>query len=197
MEKNKLKEYLEQLERYENILNDSEDDNFIDELNILMGKLSSDLSNNKNKVITPDLFSLNVKVKKLSDNAVVPVYGKDGDAGLDLTITSVYNNDEHSILYGFGLSFEIPHGYVGLVFPRSSIKNYGLLLSNSVGVIDSNYRGEIMAYFRKTKDNQSIYGVGERACQMIILPYPKINLVISDELSDTNRGSGGFGSSGK
>jgi dUTP pyrophosphatase len=164
-----------------------------------MNKLSSDVSSEvyQHNEKSSDLFSLNVKLKKLSVNAVVPEYSKDGDAGLDLTVSSVIEENEHLILYGFGLSLEIPHGYVGLVFPRSSIKNYGLILSNCVGVIDSNYRGEIMAYFRKTKDKSSIYGVGERACQMIILPYPRINLIISDELSDTNRGSGGFGSSGK
>lgn len=198
MDKNKLKEYLEKLEHFEEILNNSEDDNFVGELNTLMSKLSNDLSEDKfNTNEEIDVFSLNVRVKKLHDNAVIPMYSKDGDAGLDLTVTSIIKEDSNSVLYGFGLAFEIPKGYVGLLFPRSSIKKYGLILSNSVGVIDSNYRGEIMAFFRKSKDNDHIYQVGERGCQMIILPYPKINLIESDELTDTNRGSGGFGSSGK
>jgi len=85
-----------------------------------------------------------------------------------------------------------------LVFPRSSVRNQDLILSNSVGVIDSGYRGEIQATFKKTNGLDSIkYKVGERGAQIIIIPYPKVTIIESDELSDTERGEGGFGSTGK
>jgi dUTP pyrophosphatase len=93
---------------------------------------------------------------------------------------------------------EIPLGYVGLLFPRSSVRNYELALSNCVGVVDSGYRGEIQFTFNKTGGVPSKkYEVGERVGQMIILPYPEIELVELDILSSSERGEGGFGSSGK
>lgn len=140
--------------------------------------------------------ALNVKVKRLHPNAVIPKYAKDGDAAVDLTVTSI-TDDAAQITYGFGLAVEIPQGYVGLVFPRSSVKNTELTLSNSVGVIDSGYRGEVMAVFRKTAGHTSKkYYVGDRAAQLIIIPYPKVTFQITDELSETERGQGGFGSTG-
>ena len=88
-------------------------------------------------------------------------------------------------------------GYVGLVFPRSSIRKMDLALTNCVGVIDSGYRGEIQATFKKTQGLDSVkYNVGERGAQIIIMPYPKVNFVEVDELSSTERGDGGFGSTG-
>jgi hypothetical protein len=91
---------------------------------------------------------------------------------------------------------EIPKDYVGLVFPRSSIRKYDLELTNSVGVIDSGYRGEIQLTFNKVNSKTTIYNVGDRIGQIMIIPYPKINFVESDELTITERGEGGFGSSG-
>ena len=92
---------------------------------------------------------------------------------------------------------EIPKGYVGLVFPRSSIRNQDLILSNCVGVIDSGYRGELQATFKKTNGLDSLkYKVGERGAQIVILPYPQIRMIESNELSNTERGEGGFGSTG-
>ena len=138
-----------------------------------------------------------VKVKKLDSNAVVPSYSKVGDAGMDLTITKEIENTSFSVSYGFGIAMEIPKGYVGLVFPRSSVRNQDLILSNCVGVIDSGYRGELQATFKKTQGLDSIkYKVGERGAQIIILPYPTIYMTEVPELSDTERGSGGFGSTG-
>ena len=81
--------------------------------------------------------TLKVKIKKLNENAVIPTYAKYGDAGMDLVATSKYYDDNGNIVYGTGLAFEIPKGYVGLLFPRSSNSKQQLLLSNSVGVIDS------------------------------------------------------------
>ena len=139
---------------------------------------------------------MKVKVKKLVGNAVIPAYAKRGDAGLDLTATSIEENGT-TITYGCGLAFEIPQGYVGLVFPRSSNADKDLLLTNSVGVIDSGYRGEVTAVFRKTKSCWRKYEVGERFAQLVIIPYPQIELEEAEELSETERGTGGYGSTGK
>lgn len=138
-----------------------------------------------------------VKFKKLTGTAVVPSYAKAGDAGLDLTATSIVSNTTFDVTYGTGLAVEIPEGYVGLIYPRSSIRKYDLALSNSVGVIDSGYRGEIQFTFKKLAGLDSVkYHIGDRIGQLIILPYPNIVPVESDELSDTVRGERGFGSTG-
>jgi len=138
---------------------------------------------------------MDIKIKKLKFNAVIPTYSKDGDAGMDLTVVSKeYIDDEH-VKYGFGVAIEIPKGYVGLIFPRSSIYKQRQILTNSVGVIDSGYRGEISAIMIGTSD--SSYSIGDRAAQIIIIPYPEINFVVVDELSKTDRGSDGFGSTGR
>lgn len=138
-----------------------------------------------------------VKFKKLSPLAVIPRYSKPGDAGMDLTATSKIDNTTFQCTYGTGISVEIPEGYVGLVFPRSSIRNTELILSNSVGVIDSGYRGEIQATFIKTNGLESWdYKIGDRIAQLIIIPYPQIEFEEVEELSQTDRGTGGFGSSG-
>jgi len=140
---------------------------------------------------------MKVNIKKISENAVIPQYAKNSDAGLDLTATSIINQTYDQITYGTGLAMEIPEGFVGLVFPRSSIRNTDLVLSNSVGVIDSGYRGEIQATFKKTQGLDSLqYKPGERAAQIIILPYPEIYMTEVPELSNTERGDGGFGSTG-
>jgi dUTP pyrophosphatase len=141
---------------------------------------------------------MKVKIKRLHPNAVVPKYSKPGDAGLDLTITSIKENGPRSVTYGFGVAVEIPEGHLGFIVPRSSIRNTEVFLSNSVGVIDSQYRGELQATFNKTHGNDSIkYYVGDRAAQIIILPYPQIEFEESLELSSTERGAGGFGSTGR
>lgn len=142
---------------------------------------------------------MNIKIKKLHENAVIPSYGKEGDCGLDLTAINVSTTDKGKygfIEYDTGLSVEIPEGYVGLVYPRSSISNTGLILSNAVGVIDQNYRGSIKCRF-KAVPNTDIYSVGDRIAQLIIQPCLKIEFEVVDELSDTTRGDSGFGSSGK
>ena len=138
---------------------------------------------------------MKVRIKKLSENAVIPTYAKDGDAGMDLVITSIITRYEGDITYGFGIALEIPKGFVGLVFPRSSIRKTDLILSNSVGVIDSGYRGEIQATFKRS--GVYVYEVGDRGAQIMIIPHPPIEFEEADELSDTERGEGGFGSTGK
>lgn len=141
---------------------------------------------------------MKVKIKKLHPDAVIPTYAKNGDAGMDFVATKVISEETYSITYGTDIAIEIPEGFVGLVFPRSSIRKTGLQLSNSVGVIDSGYRGELQATFRKIHGHVSdVYYVGDKIFQMIIIPYPQIQFEETDELSDTERGDGGFGSTGK
>ena len=144
---------------------------------------------------------MEVKIKKLNPKAVIPSYATSGDAGMDLIATSIISETPSQITYGLGIALEIPEGFVGLVFPRSSIRKTRLQLSNSVGVIDSGYRGELQATFNKittTIENQkNDYKVGDRVCQIMIIPHPTIEFEETDELSDTERGEGGFGSTGK
>ncbi len=150
---------------------------------------------------------MKVKIKKLQQDAVIPKYSKTGDAGMDLVATSKNEDEYGNMVYGTGLSFEIPIGYVGLLFPRSSNAKTHLLLSNSVGVIDSGYRGEVLFKFKKTYndiiENSLFHNVdydyyeGDKIGQLIIMPYPQIEFEEVDELSETERGSGGYGSTGK
>lgn len=148
----------------------------------------------KHKVINQ---GMEVKVKKMHAEAVIPSYSKPGDAGLDLTaVSEEWNEGNTMVTYGTGLSIEIPEGYVGLLFPRSSVCKTSLNLSNSVGVIDSGYRGEIMLKYRYPEQGL-VYDLGDRVGQLIIMPYPQIKLVEAEELSSTERGEGGYGSSGK
>ena len=143
---------------------------------------------------------MKVKIKKLNELALIPSYAKDGDAGMDLIATSVISETDTQITYGLGVALEIPKGFVGLVFPRSSIRKTRLQLSNSVGVIDSGYRGELQATFNKirtTIENQkNDYKIGDRVAQIMIIPHPPIEFEQVNELSDTERGEGGFGSTG-
>ena len=136
-----------------------------------------------------------VRYKKLNEKAKEPLKAHIEDAGFDLYCSRCGYEGLNWVCHS-DIAFEIPEGYVGLIFPRSSIANTGMLLSNSVGVIDSSYRGEVSAKFRVV-NNEHHYREGERFAQMIIIPYPQIKLLESDELSDTERGAGGYGSSGK
>lgn len=150
---------------------------------------------------------MKIRFKKFSESAVVPTKAHETDAGFDLTATSKSLDDDGNIVYGTGLGFEIPKGYVGLLFPRSSNAKQHLLLSNSVGVIDSGYRGEVSFKFKLTYsdviDGQLFhttnkeYEIGDRIGQLIIIPYPEIEFVECDDLSDSDRGANGYGSSGR
>ena len=143
---------------------------------------------------------MQVKIKKLSSDAVIPTYAKDGDAGMDLVATSIISETDTQITFGIGLALEIPKGFVGLIFPRSSVRKTRLMLSNCVGVVDSGYRGELQATFNKVNQNSiadNDYKVGDRIAQIMIIPHPPIEFEEADELSDTERGDGGFGSTGK
>lgn len=140
---------------------------------------------------------MQVKFKKLSESAIIPSYAKPGDGALDITATSKeFDKATGKVLFGTGLAVEIPEGYVGLLFPRSSIIKQPLSLANSVGVIDSGFRGEIKFYFNIIDRPRKNYEPGDRIGQMIIMPHPKIEPVEVTELSSTDRGAGSFGSTG-
>lgn len=139
---------------------------------------------------------MKVKFKKLNTKAIMPSYAKQGDAGLDMTAIQVLK-DEMYYEYRTGIAIEVPEGHVGLMFPRSSISKTKQILSNHVGVIDSGYRGEILFRFKKLAwDNGEVYQEGDKVGQLVIIPIPQIELVEVDELSSTERGEGGFGSTG-
>lgn len=146
-----------------------------------------------------------VKVKKFNDDAVIPSYAKPGDAGMDLTATSMWLDEYGNICYGTGLGFEIPEGYAGYVFARSSIFKIVLFLTNGVGIVDSGYRGEVTLKFKPTflfrwlrpLFKKYIYQVGDRVGQLVIMPYPTIEFEEVKTLSTTARGANGYGSSGR
>ena len=198
MNNKEIEDYLKQLKEFEEDINSDKpiDENFFKEIDKVINLIQNNVTNEPS--VDNDINDgILVKVKKLNNNAIVPSYSKIGDAGMDLTITSIIENTSFSVTYGFGIAMEIPKHFVGLVFPRSSVRNQDLILSNCVGVIDSGYRGELQATFKKTNGLDSIkYKVGERGAQIIILPYPTIYMTEVPELSDTERGTGGFGSTG-
>jgi dUTP pyrophosphatase len=176
---------------------------------------------------------MKVKIKKLDNAAVIPTYATNGDAGLDMTAVSCQIDQSGLFIeYGTGLAVEIPEGYVGLLFPRSSVSKTTLILANHVGVVDSGYRGEIKFRFKdlgmkgKTMEpeilktlqedrarkqlplltgpvenviwvsSETAYQVGDRIGQLVIIPYTQIEFEEVDDLSDSQRGSGGYGSTG-
>lgn len=154
---------------------------------------------------------MKVNFKKLNPLASIPSRSKEGDAGYDMTAVDIELNNNILTVHT-GIAIEIPRGYAGFLFPRSSICKTDLSLTNSVGVIDSNYRGEIMCKFRindnvfeqnndnlyiiNSRNKPRLYSVGDRCCQLIILPVPDITFEEQSELSSSERGSGGFGSTG-
>lgn len=140
---------------------------------------------------------MRIKIKKLTEDAVIPKYAHYGDAAVDLVAVRQWEDKTSNMCYGTGLAIEIPDGYVGLLFPRSSISKTNLRLCNSVGVIDSGYRGEIMLKFDRRGFVDDTYNVGDRVGQLMILPLPSIQFFEVDDLSSTARNSNGFGSSGR
>ena len=166
---------------------------------------------------------MKINIKKLDKKAVIPQYAKPGDAGMDVVATSCNITDDY-IEYGTGLAFEVPEGYCMLIFPRSSNSKKDLLLCNSVGVLDSGYRGELKLRFKRAYkaeihgkdeveyhttsimpvdcDNGRLnaitqYKIGDKVGQIMILPYPTVEFNEVEELSETQRGAGGFGSTDK
>lgn len=142
---------------------------------------------------------LTVRFKKLHPEAKAPYQASPGSAGWDLTAVSVEPVKEDAFLcrYGTGLAVEIPQGHVGLLFPRSSVYKAGQLLTNCVGVIDSDYRGEITAVFAGPHTGNNAYQPGDRFAQLVIMPIPTVKFEEAEELTETKRGTGGYGSTGK
>ena len=137
---------------------------------------------------------MKIKIKKLKAKAPTPKYAKEGDAGMDLTVMSIEQHGQ-MVTYGSGIAMEIPEGHVGMLFARSSVYKTDMILSNCVGIIDSGYRGEISAKFYSPKGPG--YAEGERFAQIVIMPYPKVEFKVVKKLSKTERGEGGYGSSGR
>ena len=140
---------------------------------------------------------INVKIKKLHPDAIMPTYGSDGAACFDLNCIGGAYVDSYYV-FDTGLAFEIPEGHVMLVFSRSGHGfNNDTRLANCVGVIDHDYRGEVKVKLRCDSLRGGLaVKRGDRIAQAMIIPYPKVGFVWADELSDTDRGAGGFGSTG-
>lgn len=136
-----------------------------------------------------------LKVKKLNDMSILPRYAKKGDAAMDLTCVSLEKKAEY-FEYGTGLAVEIPEGYVGLLFPRSSISKKDHFLRNSVGVIDSGYRGEIKLRMSVPESDEQGYRIGDKVGQLMLIELPWVQIKEVEELTETDRGEGGFGSTG-
>ena len=143
---------------------------------------------------------LDLKIKKLNENATIPTYGSTCAAGADL-----YSCEEEitflpgeTKLVHTGIAMQIPDGYVGLIYARSGIATKrGLAPANKVGVIDSDYRGEIMVALHNHSGEPQKIDAKERIAQIVITPYLTVNYIEAEELDDTQRGAGGFGSTGK
>ena len=148
-------------------------------------------------------MSIRLQIKRLGPMVAMPVRSTSGSAGLDLYAyrTSWELTDQGFVeTVGSGLAFEIPEGHVGLLFPRSSIAGRRVRMANSVGVIDSDYRGEVMAKFVAAVnplENEDVgYLIGERFAQLVVVPIPTVEIEEVSALSYTARGEGGFGSTG-
>ena len=141
---------------------------------------------------------LDVNITKLRDDATIPSYTRDGDAGLDLVSTSdVRIAPGARAIVPTGLAIEIPRGYAGYVQPRSGLAlKHGITVLNTPGLIDSNYRGELKVILLNTGDEAFEVKKGDRIAQLVILAVPTVRLHCVDALSDTDRGTQGFGSSG-
>lgn len=153
---------------------------------------------------------MRVRIKKLHPDAVIPKYAKEGDACFDLTAIAIEffpksgeftsKPEEYAPLYfeyKTGLAIEIPEGYFGLIRPRSSISKTALIFNTS-GIIDSGYRGELTVRFKCSNlRTGKVYEKGDRVAQLMILPYPHVIWEETNILSETERGTGGYGSTGK
>ena len=142
-----------------------------------------------------------INIKKLNENAVVPTYGSEFSAGADLYALAdepIVIEAHKTVLVHTGVAMEIPTGYVGLVFARSGLATKRALApANKVGVLDSDYRGEIMVALHNHGDEPKTVENGERIAQLVLVPYLTAEFDEVDELSDTVRGEGGFGSTGR
>ncbi len=142
---------------------------------------------------------MKIKIKRLSENAAIPVYGSALAAGADLTtVEAAKIAPGETVLLHTGLSVEIPEGYAGLIYARSGLASKrGLAPANKVGVIDADYRGEIMVALHNHSNAEASVEAGERIAQLVVTPFLRVQFEESEVLSDTERGTGGFGSTGR
>ena len=144
---------------------------------------------------------MKVNIKKTDERAVIPTFGSEFSAGADLYAvcdSDVTINPSETVLIHTGLSVEIPEGYAGLIYARSGLASKkGLAPANKVGVVDADYRGEVMVALHNHGSIAQTIGNGERIAQLVITPFLKVEFELVEELSETARGKGGFGSTGK
>lgn len=184
----------------------------LQELTKFLGQDSGLFKWSETTIKTENPSMIKVKFKKLHEDAKLPKRAKPGDAGLDIVCVDngLYNPEQLQVSYSLGLAMELPPGHVGLLFPRSSIVKTTLTLGNAVGVIDETYRGEMKAVFNCREGNGlrrpyntvtgepvGAYKKGDRIVQLVVLPIPEVETEWAEELSETDRGTGGFGSTGK
>lgn len=151
---------------------------------------------------------INIKIKRLTDTAILPTYGSDKAAGIDLYAdlceNGIRTSPNHVIIkphttvkIGTGWSIQPPKGYCGLIFARSGLSTkQGLRPANCVGVCDEDYRGEYIVALHNDTNKEQIVHHGDRIAQLVFIPYEQANLTEVDELDKTDRGANGFGSSG-
>ncbi len=143
---------------------------------------------------------MKVNIKKLDERAVIPTYGTEFSAGADLYAlceSDITINSGETVLVHTGISVEVPEGYAGLIYARSGLASKkGLAPANKVGVVDSDYRGEVMVALHNHGSQPQVISNGERIAQFVIAPFLKAEFVLSDTLTETVRGQGGFGSTG-
>ena len=146
-------------------------------------------------------MKFDLRIKKLRDNAQMPTYGSEWAAGADIYAAideAVTIQPNETKFIPTGLAFEIPEGYAGFIYARSGLAcKKGLAPANKVGVVDADYRGEVMVALHNHGTEAQTVEAGERIAQMIIAPFITANFIFSDELDDTVRGAGGFGSTGR
>ena len=146
------------------------------------------------------IHTMKVNIKKLSDKAIVPTYGSEYAAGADLYACldeEVTVAPHTTVLIPTGIAMELPLGYAGLIYARSGLATKkGLAPANKVGVVDCDYRGEVKVALHNHGETPQTVAVGERIAQIVITPYLAAQFTVTDELSDTVRGEGGFGSTG-
>ena len=138
---------------------------------------------------------IDVKIRKVHPDAVIPFRAHTTDAGMDVTEISMEMTEDY-VEYDTGLQFQLPEGYVMLIFPRSSNSKKDLLLCNSVGILDAGYTGNLKLRFKLTTEGytEKIYNPGDKVGQIMIIPYPEINFIETEVFNETERGDGGFGS---
>jgi dUTP pyrophosphatase len=147
-------------------------------------------------------MNMEVKIKKVCENATLPKYATEFSAGADLCACCCEGDVEirsgETVLIHTGLAMEIPVGYAGMIFARSGLASKrGLAPANKVGVVDADYRGEVMVALHNHSGETQVISHGERIAQLVVMPFLACDFVLADELSDTVRGEGGFGSSGR